>query len=87
MSCLFSLRAGVDVSLSIVQAIYARISVHAVGRFTVEVRGNGTVAGPVVEDSPTVLEVLEAGLLAWANDWVATVLPGDRVTLDTAGTT
>lgn len=48
-----------------------------------EVRDNGSIA----EDPAAVVDVLEASLLAWANDWAATVLPGDKVTTDEASTT
>ena len=53
------------------------------GSVTVELRGNGSI----VEDSAAVVDVLEAGLLAWANDWAATVLPTEKVTIDEAATT
>ena len=54
-----------------------------VGRITVEVRSNGTAP----EDAQVALDLLEAGLVAWADEWAATVLPGDKVTNDPAGTT
>lgn len=43
--------------------------------------------GSVVEDPSVVIDVLEAGLLAWAIDWAAIALPGDKVTIDEASTT
>ncbi|CAN0167973.1 unnamed protein product [Ectocarpus fasciculatus] len=46
-----------------------------------------TAASSVVVDAEVVVGVLEAGLLAWANDWAANVLPWEKVTVDTAGTT
>lgn len=48
-----------------------------------EVGGNGSIA----EDPAVVVDVLEASLLAWANDWAATLLPGEKVTTDEASTT
>lgn len=55
---------------------------------------NSTVGGTVrsrrlqaVEDPQVVIDVLEAGLLAWANDWAANVLPGDKVSVDASNTT
>lgn len=59
---------------------------HAIARVTVEVSGNSTAAA-VVEDPPVVLDLLDAALLAWANDWAANVIPGDKVTIDVEGTT
>lgn len=50
---------------------------------TVEVVGDGSN----VEDPLVVVGLLEVGLIAWANDWAATVLTGDNVTIDEAGTT
>ena len=55
------------------------------GSVTVEVGSNSTAAA--VEDPQVVLGLLEEGLVAWADDWAATVLPGDKVTIDTEGTT
>lgn len=53
-----------------------------------EVRGeNSTVGEPLEEDPQVVLDLLEAGLLAFAADWAANVLPGNKVTIDTSNTT
>ena len=48
-----------------------------------QVDGNGSIA----EDPAAVVDALETSLLAWANDWAATVLTGDKVTADEASTT
>ena len=61
------------------------VSLRAAGSITVEVVNNSIAAA--VEDPQVVLDLLEADLLVWANDWAATVLPGDNVTIDTTGTT
>jgi len=62
---------------------HAVVPLVAVGSVTVEVSGNGSI----VEDPAVVVDVLEAGLLAWADDWAARVLPGDKITIDEAATT
>lgn len=56
---------------------------HAVRSITVEVSSNGSA----VDDPLVVVDALEAGLIAWADDWAAAILPGDRVTIDEAATT
>lgn len=66
-------------------------------RVTVEVgedtAANFTVGGTVrsrrlqaVEDPQVVIDVLEAGLLTWANEWAANVIPGDKVSIDASST-
>ena len=56
---------------------------RVVCRATVQVDGNGSIP----EDPAAVVDVLETSLLAWANDWAATVLPTEKVTIDEAATT